>query len=765
MFMKRFIFLLTGLLLTTLLFGQQLIANKYPAWSQPVIKRLIAKDPGVTGYGVKANDKFINIAALDRQSKVLYWISCEGYIIEASQLTDADYRLLVSNKADPFQLYQLLYQKDLQITDNAIDKLRFPENKFYSRTDPNYDGYLTRLIKVKRIDTLPMVDQKLAALYKDEQNYLYHLGYIQAGHPLKVKPDSIYRTILSQVRRGSIQVSEHTDSVGTAVFYNKDGLSPVYKAVLNIPSATLCFYLADQSVFDSISINRKQILKLIDEGTDVFTLYQNYTLWQLCMLDSTVRQLHDYYAKTKPGAKEREAVQYLLAGFGGSKEALFGKLEQLEQKTLLKLKRLFDVDEGNLEQGLWSSFKYSTVPVRYGQYVEGKGLVISDPIPPYSPPVVYSQTRGNKLYELTDQRGNVMAVVSDKRIQHDDNGDNMVDYYTADVVKATDYSPFGKPLPGRTIEMRDYKYGYNGKENDVETGYQNYGFRMYDPNLARFISLDPLTKIYPELTPYQFASNRPISGIDLDGREVENFIFGMKKKIFGVSSLKMNNLNTVIGEVQQQSYTINIGDPTRTVNELQNQIAKDINSIYGTDKGTFEFEKQQKPDQITKGDFINIDPGLKGLDMAVKVADVQTYDNNKIGTDVPHTGFSLTFRTLEGHVEVGSIKFTALEFTNPETGAKSFQFNISSTSQIDNGLATTILNGFARKAQQQVWQQVLKNVSVYMGGNVESAGQRIDKYKIADIEPVKNSETSIGYPKIDAVPTSTETKDLEIKNK
>ena len=31
--------------------------------------------------------------------------------------------------------------------------------------------------------------------------------------------------------------------------------------------------------------------------------------------------------------------------------------------------------------------------------------------------------------------------------------------------------------------------------------------------------MDPLTKSYPELTPYQFASNSPVSGIDLDGKE------------------------------------------------------------------------------------------------------------------------------------------------------------------------------------------------------------------------------------------------------
>jgi RHS repeat-associated protein len=322
-------------------------------------------------------------------------------------------------------------------------------------------------------------------------------------------------------------------------------------------------------------------------------------------------------------------------------------------------------------------------------------------------------------------------------------------------------------MPGRTYSSGAYRYGFNGKEMDNEvsgSGNQyDYGFRIYNPRVGRFLSVDPLAKVYSDLTPYQFASNSPIQGIDLDGREIENFIYGMKKKIFGVSSLKVNNLNTVIGEVQEQSYTVNIGNPTKTVNDLKDQIGKDINSIYGTDKGTFEYEKQQKTGQITKGDFINIDPGLKGVDMAVKVADVKSYNSDKPGVDPPHTGFSVTFRTMEGHVEVGSITFTALEFTNPQTGYKLFKFNVSSTSQIDIGVATTVLNGYARRAQQQVWQQVLKNVSEFVGGNVEDAYQRIDKYKIGDITPVNNSETSIGYPKQLAVPTTTETKDLEIK--
>ncbi|WPV65394.1 hypothetical protein [Chitinophaga sp. LS1] len=37
--------------------------------------------------------------------------------------------------------------------------------------------------------------------------------------------------------------------------------------------------------------------------------------------------------------------------------------------------------------------------------------------------------------------------------------------------------------------------------------------------VLRFISSDPLSAQYPELTPYQFASNRPIQATDIDGLE------------------------------------------------------------------------------------------------------------------------------------------------------------------------------------------------------------------------------------------------------
>ncbi|MBK7310377.1 MAG: hypothetical protein IPI93_06185, partial [Sphingobacteriaceae bacterium] len=48
---------------------------------------------------------------------------------------------------------------------------------------------------------------------------------------------------------------------------------------------------------------------------------------------------------------------------------------------------------------------------------------------------------------------------------------------------------------------------------------QDYGMRIYDNRLGRFLSVDPLSSKYADLTTYQFASNTPLQAIDLDGLE------------------------------------------------------------------------------------------------------------------------------------------------------------------------------------------------------------------------------------------------------
>jgi RHS repeat-associated protein len=131
--------------------------------------------------------------------------------------------------------------------------------------------------------------------------------------------------------------------------------------------------------------------------------------------------------------------------------------------------------------------------------------------------------RGLRMYELKDHLGNVHVVVSDRAFGVDADADLVADFFVADVLMSTDYYPYGSEMPGRVWNSPLYRYGFNGKEKDDdfngEGNVYDYGFRVYDARLGRFLSVDPLAPEYPGLTPYQYASNTPIMAIDLDGLE------------------------------------------------------------------------------------------------------------------------------------------------------------------------------------------------------------------------------------------------------
>ena len=80
-------------------------------------------------------------------------------------------------------------------------------------------------------------------------------------------------------------------------------------------------------------------------------------------------------------------------------------------------------------------------------------------------------------------------------------------------------------MKGRSYQDSTYRYGFNGKENDSDFGnkqvIQDYGFRLYNPALGKFLSVDPLTPIYPWNSTYAFAEGDVIRSIDVDGLDLE----------------------------------------------------------------------------------------------------------------------------------------------------------------------------------------------------------------------------------------------------
>lgn len=181
--------------------------------------------------------------------------------------------------------------------------------------------------------------------------------------------------------------------------------------------------------------------------------------------------------------------------------------------------------------------------------------------------------RGNKNYYYSNHLGNTLLITSDKKLGHSSNGFN-VDYYTADIISATDYSPFGVTLMDRSLNSQDILYGFNGKWNDFEAGYENYGMRMYSEKDRRFKSVDKLTSKYPFLTPYQFSGGNPIAATDMDGNEFDwttwKLIYWVAKAKLGLSNAGDNfkrNVNTIATQDNMGQFKGN--DPASISQQVQ----------------------------------------------------------------------------------------------------------------------------------------------------------------------------------------------------
>jgi len=144
-------------------------------------------------------------------------------------------------------------------------------------------------------------------------------------------------------------------------------------------------------------------------------------------------------------------------------------------------------------------------------------------------PNLLNRTLGRKQFEMNNHLGNVLATVSDVRLADDGTdvgGNGLIDYYTATVSSAHNYYPFGMIMPSalNITSTEPYRYGFIGAENDNEVnnttgGSQDHNFRSYDSRLGRYKSLDPLANEFPWNSPFAYAENRVIEGIDLEGKE------------------------------------------------------------------------------------------------------------------------------------------------------------------------------------------------------------------------------------------------------
>ena len=128
--------------------------------------------------------------------------------------------------------------------------------------------------------------------------------------------------------------------------------------------------------------------------------------------------------------------------------------------------------------------------------------------------------------------------------------------YNTCTTHIADYYPFGmeiqrgyghtQPPAGNLLNNR---YLYNGKEyqDDFGLNWYDYGARFYDPQIARWHSVDPLAEKRNWLSPYQYVQNNPVLRIAPNGILDELYINGdtadkATKELQKSTSLKLREL-------------------------------------------------------------------------------------------------------------------------------------------------------------------------------------------------------------------------------
>jgi RHS repeat-associated protein len=138
-------------------------------------------------------------------------------------------------------------------------------------------------------------------------------------------------------------------------------------------------------------------------------------------------------------------------------------------------------------------------------------------------PTYAENKKGDKRYELANHLGNVLNVVLDRKIPVSSGGGTpTVASYTSDVVSFSDYYPYGMQMPFRNDNTPEYRYGFQGQEMDDELKGEgnsyDFGARMYDSRVGRWLSRDPCGGIFAAESPYLSNGNNPVFMIDKKGK-------------------------------------------------------------------------------------------------------------------------------------------------------------------------------------------------------------------------------------------------------
>lgn len=173
---------------------------------------------------------------------------------------------------------------------------------------------------------------------------------------------------------------------------------------------------------------------------------------------------------------------------------------------------------------------------------------------------------------------------------------------------------YSNPIKGLKGCGVGYRFAFNGKELDNETygegNEYDFGERIFNSRLGRWLSLDPLMNKFPYFSPYNYAGNIPTFIVDLEGQE--NIIYivllnDKNTKFTKSDAKKVKELTQVRLKLLTINVVVKIVDPKNFKTELLDKT--DAVVVLGKRSAVNKFIKKHNIDPIAIKDHNYWDKG------------------------------------------------------------------------------------------------------------------------------------------------------------
>ena len=176
-----------------------------------------------------------------------------------------------------------------------------------------------------------------------------------------------------------------------------------------------------------------------------------------------------------------------------------------------------------------------TTKATYGWFADGSKYSVQDAQGNgycYIGSLIYSTTAGAAVLESTDFSGGRIVLSGNTQTIHYHHKDHLgsvraITDNAGAVIEHNAYYPFGgRHTFGQTYaQTTANRYKFNGKEQQTigNLDLLDYGARMYDTKIARWLVQDPLAEKYYPFSAYNYCVNNPVRYVDPDGKDIYRY--------------------------------------------------------------------------------------------------------------------------------------------------------------------------------------------------------------------------------------------------